>query len=218
MKVAVLGGSFNPLHAGHAMLAETVVKELGYDKVLFVPTFVPPHKEIKSGVTPEQRLGMIQAFCDSIPEGWFEAEPCEIERGGVSYTYDTLVYLNEKYKGKLDGKLAFILGDEMGAEFHKWHNPDGIVEIADLIITHRYPDLKVLEKTLYGNVPSGDYSGDFSTKFDLENFKYPCTYLSEPVLPVSSTDVRKRVAEGRSFKYLVPEAVFEYITKNKLYL
>lgn len=220
MKIAVLGGSFNPFHVGHAMLAETVVKELHYDKVLLVPTFIPPHKTMTNtagSVTANQRLSMIQRFCDSIPEGFFVAEDCEIKREGVSYTCDTLKYICEKYKHDLDGKPAFILGDEIASEFHKWKNPDEIVKLADLIITHRYPEVSTLEKSLYKNTPSGDYKGDFKVQFDKEKFGYPCIYLENPVLPVSSTEIRSRVKEGRSFRYLVPSAVYDYIVENNLY-
>ena len=228
MKLAVFGGTFNPLHIGHAMLADTIIKELGYDKVLFVPTCVSPHKVISSSVTVEHRLAMVRAFCESVPGGVFEVEPCEIERGGVSYTSDTLRFLTEKYKDKIDGKLAFIMGDEVAAEFEKWKNPQAIVELADLIVVHRYPDIKVLEKllsgagdddcqTVYENKPTGNYKGDFAVRFDLQNFQFPCTFIENPMLPVSSTDIRRRIDEGKSYRYLVPQAVYEYIEENGLY-
>ena len=70
---------------------------------------------------------------------------------------------------------------------------------------------------MYENKPTGDYKGDFSVKFDLKNFNFPCIYLETPMLPVSSTDIRRRISEGKSFRYLVPPAVFDYIIENKLY-
>ena len=217
MKVAVFGGTFNPLHVGHAMLADTIVRELGYDKVLFVPTYQPPHKEIANIVKAADRLAMVEAFCKSEEGGHFELEPCEVERGGISYTSDTLEYLTKKYEGKLSQKLAFVMGDEVAAEFHKWRNPDKVSALADLIIVHRYPDVKAMEASLYANKPTGDYKGDFSVRFDLKKFKYPCIYVENPMLPVSSTDIRRRISEGKSFRYLVPPAVFDYIIENKLY-
>ena len=217
MKVAVFGGTFNPLHVGHAMLADTIVKELGYDKVLFVPTYAPPHKEFSKIVDAKHRMEMISRFCQSEGNGHFELESCEVDRGGISYTSDTLEYLTKKYEGRLTEKLAFVMGDEVAAEFHKWRNPDRISELADLLIVHRYPDVKALESSLYDNKPTGDYKGDFSVKFDLKTFGYPCKYIESPMLPVSSTDIRRRIAEGKSFRYLVPPAVFDYIIENKLY-
>ena len=226
MKLAVFGGTFNPLHIGHAMLADTIITELGYDKILFVPTFITPHKKYSGNVTSEQRLEMVRAFCQSEGSGHFEVDTCEFDRGGVSYTSDTLEFLTEKYKGQLEGKLAFVMGDEVAAEFDKWRNPEKVSALADLIIVHRYPDVGALEKVLYNktveksnceNVPSGKYTGDFSVQFDKDNFKYPHIYIENPMLPVSSTDIRRRIDEGKSFRYLVPHAVYEYIKKNGLY-
>lgn len=223
MKIAVFGGSFNPLHNGHAMLADTVIKDLGYDKVLFVPTCIPPHKRVNADVSPEKRLEMLELFCSTNGYGHFEVEPCEIERGGVSYTVDTIEYLNQKYSKVLDGKLAFIMGDEVAAEFDKWKNPEKISKLADLIITHRikddsesHPDASVMENIQ--NTPIGDYKGDFNVRFDEKSFKYPYTLLKESVLPVSSSDIRKRIIEGRSIKYLLPAEIYRFIMENNLYM
>lgn len=216
MKIAILGGSFNPLHIGHAMAADTVIKELGYDKVLFVPTCIPPHKTLSGLSSPEQRLLMVKVFCDSEGEGHFELETCEIDRGGVSYTIDTVKYLSEKYKGKLDGKIGLIMGEEIAAEFEKWYCPDQIADLCELIVFPRYSDYSSKDNSAH-NKPTGTYEGDFKVRFNKENFKYPCTVLEKPVLPVSSTEIRSRISEKRSFKYLVPGAVYEFIQENQLY-
>ena len=218
MKLAVFGGTFNPLHIGHAMLADTIITELGYDKVLFVPTFITPHKKCGGNVTSEQRLEMVRAFCASEGDGHFETDTCEFDRGGVSYTSDTLEFLTDKYKDVLDGKLAFVMGDEVAAEFDKWRNPEKVSALADLIIVHRYPDIGAIEQTLYKNTPSGDYKGDFAVQFDRDNFKYPHIYIENPMLPVSSTDIRGRISEGKSFRYLVPPAIYDYIKRHGLYI
>jgi len=212
------------------MLADTIITELGYDKVLFVPTFITPHKLCGGKVTAIQRLEIVKAFCASVAGGVFEAETCEFDRGGVSYTSDTLEYLTQKYKGQLEGKLAFVMGDEVAAEFDKWRNPQRVSELADLIIVHRYPDVGALEQALYSkeapssqpsaaykNTPSGQYKGDFAVRFDRENFAYPHIYIENPMLPVSSTDIRGRISRGKSFRYLLPAAVYDYIEKNNLY-
>lgn len=220
MRIAILGGSFNPLHIGHAMLADTMVRELGYDKVLFVPTCIPPHKEITSNISTEDRLGMVDAFCRSVPGGIFELEPCEIDRGGVSYTIDTVKYIIEKYKNDLTDKPALLMGEEIAAEFYKWKDPDAISILTDITIIPRYPDIfgRKMENNLQvANRPTGAYSGDFKEKFDKNNFHYPCRVLEIPIVSVSSTEIRGRIASGRSFKYLVPTAVFEYIEKETLY-
>ena len=218
MKIALLGGTFNPLHIGHCMLADTVVRELGFDKVLFVPTYIPPHKVLNSPVSPEQRLNMVRAFCDSAAidgKRYFEAEPCEIERGGVSYTIDTLRYVIDSYK--LDERPAFIMGEEVAAQFDKWNNSEGVASLADLIIARRHPDNNGVDVSGFSNTPSGAYLEDYKDESLLENFPYKYTMLQNPIFPVSSTEIRSRIANGKSFRYLVPESVFNYICENNLY-
>lgn len=221
MKIAVLGGSFNPIHIGHAMLAETVIQDLGYDKVLFVPTCNPPHKQMNTTVTAEQRFEMVDTFCKASSVNGvqkFFAEDCEIRRGGVSYTADTLEYLTEKYKDQLAGeRLSFIMGQEVAAQFYKWNNPDKVASLAHLILAHRHPDNNGVETKLFANKPSGNYAEDYSDESYLEHFPYEHSVLENPVMPVSSTEIRARVALGKGWRYLVPEAVFHYILEHNLY-
>lgn len=243
MRIAVLGGSFNPLHIGHCMLAETAVKELGYDRVLFVPVFVPPHKMMNNAADAENRLEMVESFCESSEKGeergrHFFCEPCEIERKGVSYTFDTLVYICEKYKDCIEGKPALILGEESASQFHKWHKAEELASLVDFVIARRHPDRNGVDVEGFSNVPLGGYKNDFEDAekqfsfssafsgsespdsfkaFFSEKFSYPFTLLQNPVLPVSSTEIRSRIACGKAFRYLVPEQVFYYIKEHKLY-
>lgn len=221
MKIALLGGSFNPLHIGHAMLAETVIKDMGYDRVLFVPTCNPPHKQMNTSLSAEKRFEMVKAFCDSsLIDGkqYFFAEDCEIKRGGISYTSDTLEYITEKYAQELEGtKPAFIMGQEVASQFYKWRNPEKVASLADLLIAHRHPDNNGIETKLFANKPSGNYTEDYSDESYLEHFPYAYKVIENPVLPVSSTEIRARIATGRAWRYLVPEAIFGYIVENKLY-
>lgn len=221
MKIAVLGGSFNPVHIGHAMLADVVLHECCFDKVLFVPTFIPPHKQMDSSVSAEQRLEMVRAFCrSSACDGnqKFFAEDCEILRGGTSYTVDTLSYLSEKYRNELAGeKLSFVMGQEVAAQFYKWKNPERISELADILIAARKPDSNSVETKNHRNKPSGNYSADYEDESYLEKFPYRHSFVENPVFPVSSTEIRARIAAGKSWRYLVPEAVFQYIISNNLY-
>ncbi|MCR4954359.1 MAG: nicotinate-nicotinamide nucleotide adenylyltransferase [Treponema sp.] len=269
MKIAMFGGSFNPLHIGHAMAAEAVINERGYDRVLFVPTCVPPHKEIAGSlnVSAQDRLNMVQAFCDSVNAsgagsfggsrsesaagGHFICEPCEFERGGISYTIDTVRTLYKKYEGAFEGKIGLIMGEEIGAEFYKWKNAGELIKLCDLIIVPRLPgalgvkkEAGADEKTsaagapvpksdnsegavvsgkidgIYKNRPAHSYKGDFNSKFDREKLLeagFPCTVLSEPVIALSSTEIRSRIAAKKSWRYLVPPAVFDYIESNGLY-
>lgn len=221
MKIAVLGGSFNPLHVGHAMLADSVLNEYGCDKILFVPTCVPPHKLMSSSVSPEQRLEMVRRFCaSSVFNGRqkFFAEDCEIARGGTSYTVDTLRFISEKYKDELAGeKPGFIMGQEVAAQFCKWKNPEEIARLADILIARRHPDNNGIRTEETKNRPCGNYSEDYKDECSLENFSYKYSMIENPVLPVSSTEIRARIALGKAWRYLVPEEVFQYIISNNLY-
>lgn len=217
MKLAILGGSFNPLHIGHAMLADVIVRELMYDKVLFIPTFNPPHKEITAKIRTEQRVEMVRRFCESVGGGQFELDTCEVDRGGISYSVDTLNYIIDKYKGQLEGKPALLMGEEIAAEFSKWKQPEVVAEKSDLIIVPRYPDFYGKSSFEGQNIPKGDYCGDFKAVFNRTKFKYPHRYLEIPILTVSSTEIRARIASGKSYKYLVPKTIYEYIEEEKLY-
>jgi nicotinate-nucleotide adenylyltransferase len=135
LKVAVFGGTFNPLHIGHAMLADTIVRELGYDKVLFVPAFIPPHKQPKDSVSAEHRAKMVEIACSK--DSRFELETCEIDRGGVSYTFDTICSLEKKYQSVLEGKIGLIMGRDLFSGFHLWHNAQLIAEKCTLILAER---------------------------------------------------------------------------------
>lgn len=219
MKIAIFGGTFNPLHIGHVMLADQVIKELCYDKVIFVPSNIPPHKKNENLVDAVHRFNMIKSFCNKDKENkkHFIVEDCEIKRGGVSYTIDTLLYLEEKYKNQKDEKFGFIMGDEVASEFHKWKAPEKIASKVDFIITHRYQEDKNLFSEGEKNEPLQNYKGDFNTSFETSTFPYNHIYLSEPLLPVSSTTIRSKIKNGKSFKYLVPKSVYEYIIKKGLY-
>lgn len=218
MKIAVYGGSFNPVHCGHLTVADEVLS-LGYDKVLFVPTFIAPHKQLSASVSPSSRLAMLEAAICGNPK--FEIEPCEIQRGGVSYTIDTIRFLMDKYNGRAEGKFGLIMGQEIAAEFHKWKEADKLASLCDIIIAARQ-NLGDRRSVAAANKPRGDYVGgvDASGQFmdvDKKTFVWPYTELKNVIVPVSSTDIRNRILNGKSWRYLLPKAVYEYIVANRLY-
>ena len=227
MKIAILGGTFNPLHIGHCMLADSVLCDLKYDKILFVPANIPPHKMMNETVSAEERFLMVEAFCKSAENYGtkrFFAEDCEMKRGGVSYTCDTLQYIIEKYGDKIDGKPALIMGQETAAQFYKWKNADEIAKSADLIIARRNAGFNGIDTKGFANAPENGYSEDFQAEApqDFEthfNSRLSCRYtlLENPLLPISSTEIRARIRQGKSWRYLVPDAVYEYITEHGLY-
>ncbi|MDR3283611.1 MAG: nicotinate (nicotinamide) nucleotide adenylyltransferase [Treponema sp.] len=190
-KIAMLGGSFNPPHIGHLFLADEVMRQLGYDKVLFVPARLHPFKGEPVGAGPEDRLAMLKPAVEDNPG--FEIEVCELEREETSYTFDTVTLLEQKYRGELEGKIGLIIGDDLAADFDKWYRAEELPDRADIILARRMAG-----------------SG---------NILFPWRHISldNALLPVSSSDIRERIAGGRSWRYLVSPAVFRYIIQRKLY-
>ena len=215
MKIAIFGGTFNPVHTGHMLLADSVCKILGYDKVLFVPSFLPPHKFVTQFISVEDRLQMLRLACED--DSRFEVESCEIDRGGISYTWDTVCCIEEKYaKGGcgtqiLNGKLGLIIGQDLSAEFGKWKNAAQLAEKTDLILAHRPKE---------DNLPQnnrGSFTGTFASEEMLNSFPYPHKIIDNPLFSVSSTEIRKKIEKNEDFSGLVPEKVYCYIKQRKLY-
>ncbi len=189
--VGVFGGTFDPVHNGHLLLAECAVEELGLDVCLFMPAFIPPHKRVGRAISsPEHRLNMLRAatagnlrFCVS---------EYEIERADVSYTAHTLAWLRAEFPA---AAFTLLLGADSARDFHLWHRPEAIVAAAEIAAWARR-DVEL---------PAEVYPGT------------SCRRIGAPVIEISSTDIRERVAAGRSVRYRTPDAVIDYINKNGLY-
>ena len=188
MRAALLGGTFNPIHIGHLHIAEVVVSEMDYHKVLFVPANIPAHKEMSAGAGTDQRLEMLNRALSPYPE--FVVESCEIERGGISFTIDTIRYLKEKYSP--ESKFGLIIGDDLLDGFHLWKDASCLPREADILIAHRQSESR-------RSVP------------------FPHRYIDNQILPLSSSMIRKRIQDGKAGRFLIPATVWEYIGANHLY-
>lgn len=188
-KVCIIGGSFNPIHIGHLILANTVLEELNLDEMIFVPCYIQPLKGDKDFASSTHRLEMVKLAIQSNPE--FTLSDIEINRKGKSYTVDTLKFFKKKYEN-----LYFVIGADNIKDFHKWKEPDTILKIANLIVTNRGGiNIQIPEKIRGKKIIS-------------------CTI---PQIEISSTMIREKIRNGQSIKYLVPEAVENYIIQNNLY-
>lgn len=214
MKIAVLGGSFNPVHIGHLILADCVCSELGYDKVLFVPCYNPPHKEMADAASPEDRLEMVKELVKA--DDRFEAEDFEIVQKGISYTWDTVCYLEEKYKDQLTDKIGLIIGFDLAAHFDKWKNARELSQKARLILAVRSDDYKKNGSDTSQNVAKGDFAED-TADFSIKDFKYDFVEVHNPQIALASSEIRDRIKSRRAWRYLVSDSVFEYIKKRNLY-
>ncbi len=198
MRIGVLGGTFDPIHYGHLVAAEEVRDRLGMATVLFVPTGIPPHKREVSVSPAEHRVAMVQLAIAG--NHAFALSRVDVDRAGPSYTADTLAILQSELGPS--AKLHFILGLDSLLEVHTWHEPAKLVELAHLVVVTRphqtVPDLCSLDGVLPGA-------------------RDKVVIMPIPQLDISASDLRQRVASGRTIKYQVPEAVEGYIYERGMY-
>lgn len=198
LRIGVLGGTFDPIHNGHLVIAEEARVRLALDQVLFVPARVSPLKLGRRAAAPRHRCRMIELAIAGNPG--FALSRVDLERAGPSYTVDTLRLLKERYKE--DTQLYFIMGRDALETILAWRQPAEIIRLCCLVVVSRpgyHVDLERLEKALPG------LSASLIT-------------LETPELSVSSTDLRARLRRGWPIRYQVPDAVMEYIYKHRLYM
>lgn len=201
-RIGVMGGTFDPIHHGHLVTAEEASEQFGLDLVIFMPSGHPPHKEDRRNLDPESRYLMAVIATASNPR--FQVSRMEVSRPGPSYTIDTVRELHRIY-GK-NTTIFFITGADAVLEILTWKEPENILAECTLIAATRPGyDLSRLEEFL----PEASREGQEGT---------PRVLVMEiPALAISSTDIRRRVSEGRPIRYLVPEGVREFIEKNGFY-
>ena len=190
MRIAILGGGFNPIHLGHLYLADTVLS-LGFvDRVVFVPAYRSPLKLAAKGMekSANDRLLMIAVSIAGNPR--LSLDACEINREGTSYTIDTLEDIITRYCP--DGKPSLIIGDDLAPEFPKWNKYEKITKLADVIIARRNAKTEI--------------------KYPFQNIQ-----ITNDVLDISSAMVRERINDGSDWRSLVPEAVCNIIEDRQLY-
>ena len=190
MKIGVLGGTFDPIHNAHLLLAEQAREQLGLSKVLFIPAGDPWRKAFRRVIPAKHRLVMTQLAVKDDPG--FVVDDCEIEREGATYTADTLRDLHNRY-AKDD--LYLLLGEDALADLPFWREPESIAEEANIVVAPR------------GGVVLPELP------FDPERV----IRIKMPYLEISSTDIRARAKADGSLRYLVPDAVAGYIKEHKLY-
>ena len=210
MKLAVLGGSFNPVHIGHLYLADAVLTGLGYDRIVLVPAFQSPFKPGAETASPKDRVDMLAASIPADPR--LTIDDCEIKREGVSYTIDTLKDIIDRYSP--DGKPGLILGDDLASTFYKWRNPGEIAELADIIIARRLSESGV--DPAQGASCSGEtVVGEAARKAG--SFSYPYKALDNEIVDVSSSLIREKISRGEAWRYLLPRGARRVIEDRQLY-
>jgi nicotinate-nucleotide adenylyltransferase len=188
MTLAILGGTFNPVHLGHLFLAEEAQAKLGYELVVFVPAHIPVHKDMEIEVGAAHRLAMLELAIDGHPGCGID--DCELRRGGASYTIDTVRDILGRYP--VEGRPGLLIGDDLVEGFDDWKEAPLLAEMVQLVVGCRV-------------------SGRTS------RMRYPCVHLNNALLPVSSSQIRDRLRQGLPIQHLVPPGVSEYIADHGLY-
>jgi len=196
-RIGLLGGTFNPPHVGHLVCAQEAWFRLGLDRVLLLPVHTPPHKEIADEPRVEHRV----ALCELAVAGdeRLGVTRAEADVSGPSYTVDTLRRLNDECTGD---QLTFIVGGDMASSLPTWREPEAVVALAELAVAERLGHGREAILEQLRGIPGAAARVRF---FDM------------PRIDVSSTLIRARVAAGEPVRYLVPEAVADYIARERLY-
>ena len=194
MKIAVLGGSFDPPHFGHKILAEKIINELNFDKVLIIPCF--DHDFGKKLSPAKNRLQMTKL----LRKKQIEVSDIEIKRGGVSISIDTLIELGKQHP---NDNFYWVLGSDQLSDFHKWDYWEKIISDFGLIVAKRDNEKNLSQK--------------IRKDLDLEKLPKEIIILKADIPNISSTEVRERTKQNKSIHTLVPEKVEEYIIKHNLY-
>ena len=191
-KLGVLGGSFDPIHTGHLIVAQDVLCVLSLDAVLFIPACVPPHKTGRKLSPAEHRLKMVDIAIRGNPD--FKSSDMELKRGGLSYTIDTIQELRNEVAA--DTEIFFIVGSDNVPDMNTWKKPHELITLCQFVKIHR----------------PGFTGTDILPDFRERIIDVPVTAVD-----ISSRDIRQRVREGRPIRYLVPEPVERYILEEGLY-
>ena len=198
--IGVFGGTFDPIHVAHLTVAQEAAETLGLERVLFVPAGQPPHKPDRVISPAADRLAMIELAIAGNER--FTVDPIELDREGPSYTVDTLEALKVRSVGVAEPALTLIISSEAFRELPTWRDPRRILELACLAVAPRE-----------GYQP---VSADFMER-EFPEFRDRVRYLVGPRMRLSASEIRERVAAGRSIRYLVPDAVAAYIDDHALY-
>lgn len=192
MRIGIFGGTFNPIHYGHLINAEIVKEDFSLDKIIFIPVKCPVHKKLIGSITSNDRLKMLEIAIQG--NSGFDISTAEIDRDSESYTITTLHELSEIYP---EDKLYLIIGSDSFLEIDTWKEPVEILKIASLIIIKR--------------------PGDNISDVDKYKMAKEILIANNPNIELSSSNIRDRIKNGKSVRYMIPERIQEYIRNRGLY-
>lgn len=198
MRIGIFGGTFDPIHLGHLIVAESVRVQLGLGKIIFVPAGDPWLKSEREITNGERRYEMVQLAIESNP--YFEISRMELDRPGPSYTVDTMYELKRTLGEEYS--LYFIAGPDALATFHRWKEPERLVRMCSIVAVKR-PGVESIDlSAMESRVPG---------------VSRRIKEIDVPLIGISSTDIREKVKTGLSIRYLLPREVEDYISQHRLY-
>jgi len=200
-RIALFGGSFNPVHSGHLIIARSVAEQLHLDRAILLPSASPPHKTAAALLDPQHRLAMVQLAIDGEP--LFEVNDHDLTREGPSYTVDTVAHFREELG--LDVVLHWLIGADSLVELTSWYRARALVDSCRIVTAAR-PGWEKIDFDVLRTRLSEDQIA--SLKAGL---------VDTPHIDISATDIRRRIRAGKSIRYLVPDSVREYIARHGLY-
>jgi len=198
MKLGILGGTFDPIHLGHLLIAEITRESLGLAKVLFVPAGNPPHKQDVEKTSAVHRRRMVELAISDNP--YFELCSIDLERPGPHYSVDTARLICSRYQISADD-CFFIIGSDSLVDLPAWHQPAKLIEVCRLAVVHR-PGYQANLSDLAQIIPG------LQQRID---------WVEIPVVDFSSSTIRRKAAAGQSIRYQLPDRVREYVVEHKLY-
>lgn len=188
-KIALFGGTFDPIHYGHLILGQYILDNLNIDEIIYVPAFISPNKEGREISPHQHRFNMLKlAVADNKR---MDASDIEIRKGGISYTINTIAFFKQLYP-----ELSIIIGMDQAQAFKTWKDYENIFRLVKVLVFQR--------GGWHNNTVPAEIAGNF-------------TFLENPIIEISSSDIKTFVKENKSIRYLVPDPIIEYIVKNRLY-
>lgn len=195
-RLGILGGTFDPIHLAHLMLASEALHQLSLDQVLFIPSSIPPHKQNGTFADAQQRLCMTELAIQG--ESAFQVCDIELQRSGPSYSVDTVAALRETLAEH--DEIYFIIGWDAFKMLDSWRNPHRLAELCLFAVAGR-PGAGVIDNSRYPESCPPER----------------VHHINTPQMSISSTDIRSRIQNGRPYHYMLPEAVYRYIRQNDIY-
>ena len=196
MRIGILGGTFNPPHLGHLFCAQEAHIQLELDEVLLIPTHTPPHKRLRDDPGPGHRLELCRLAVGG--DERFEVSDLEVRRDGPSYTVDTLEELHASVQ---DSELYLILGGDIATGLSQWREPERVLSLSTLAVVDREGTPRAAIEAALDHLPGGER----------------VHFFTMPQIAISSTLVRRRLQARQPIRYLVPDAVIDYIERHGLY-